>query len=136
MNDVRTGLFYYDKDLAQFGNALSPIVQTSSYEAAQLALQRPFQDRYNSRYDNQTWADYMGYGDEYVGGGPMVLAMGPGPDSVVDKRALLTTAVIAGLTTLMAFREKEHALAITAAGALGVAITWGISAGKLPLASR
>ncbi len=49
----RVGAFFYDPDLAKFGNAFSPLVQTSSFESANLALQRPFQDRYNPRYENQ-----------------------------------------------------------------------------------
>ncbi len=132
--EVTGSVTFFDPDLMKFGNAMSPFVQMPSYESAQLAMQRPFEDRYNPRYENQpTWTDYMNM-QEYVGGGPVL--MGPGPVEIVDKRALVATAVIAGLTTLFALREKEHALPIAAAGALGIAVTWGISAGKLPIGSR
>src|SRR5271163_3553960 len=122
---------FFDPDLMKFGNAMSPFQTMPSFEAANLAMQRPFEDRYNPRYDwNDWWGGYVGE-DEYVGGapvtlamgGPVTLAMGPGPgESVVDKRALVASAVIAGLTTLLAFREKDHAFEIVAAGACGVAL--------------
>jgi hypothetical protein len=73
-SDHLVGAFFYDPDLAKFGNAFSPFVEASSYEAAQLALQRPFEDRYNPRYERQTWADFMGMDnyedDEFVGADP------------------------------------------------------------------
>jgi hypothetical protein len=127
---------FFDPDLMKFGNAMSPFVQMPSYETAQLAMQRPFEDRYNPRYENQpTWTDYMGFEDEYVGGGPVLMRIGAA-EGIVDKRALVVSAVIAGLTTLFALREKDHALEIVAAGAAGIALTWGLSATKNLTASR
>jgi hypothetical protein len=52
------GAFFYDPDLAKFGNAFSPIVDMP-YERAQRAMQLPFADRYGSRLDVPTWSDYM-----------------------------------------------------------------------------
>jgi hypothetical protein len=195
------GAFFYDKDLAQFGNAFSPFVQTSSFEAANLALQRPFQDRYNPRYDNQpTWADWqsMSYASEgqdpSLPGGPCGcfptreclernglcvdcdssehVGVDPGPtcwtdpdtgvismfptltaakraadESVkrhavtggfesIDRRALVVTGVIAGITTLLALNHKKHWLEISAAGIGGIAIAWGMSAGAKITTSR
>lgn len=167
----RVGGFYYDPDLAKFGNAFSPFVQSDSFERANLAMQRPFQDRYNPRYDNQpTWADWMGMGG-YAVGVDMACQPPPTPEEereilrtggqlgfqksceecgncdspgwaayrsristrgsfeVVDKRALLTTGVIAGITTLVALNNKKHWLEIAAVGTLGVALVWGKSAG-------
>ena len=56
--------------------------------------------------------------------------------SAVDKRALVATAVIAGITTLLALRNKHHTLEIIAAGVGGIALTWGLSAGASLSASR
>jgi hypothetical protein len=181
-NSERVGAFFYDKDLAKFGNAFSPFVQAPSFEAANLALQRPFQDRYNPRYDNQpTWADWMTdfpipegvgmpeYGMEYAVGVDMACQPPMTPEELgdavithrgiqksceecgncdspgwiahraryatsgsfeaVDRRALLATAVIAGITTLLALNHKEHWLEISAAGVGGIALAWGLSAG-------
>jgi hypothetical protein len=52
------GAFFYDPDLAKFGNAFSPFVDMS-YERAQRAMQLPFADRYGSRLDAPTWSDFM-----------------------------------------------------------------------------
>ena len=141
---------FFDPDLMKFGNAMSPFVQMPSYESAQLAMQRPFEDRYNSRYDQPDW--WGAYGDEYgletrgeyVGGGPVLMRIGAA-ESVVDdpwksqkwdRRALVASAVIAGLTTLFALREKDHAVEIIAVGAAGITLTWGLSASKNLTASR
>ena len=178
----RVGAFFYDPDLAKFGNAFSPFVQTDSFERANLAMQRPFQDRYNPRYDNQpTWADWMGmpgYGTAYAVGVDMACRPPPTPEEeqkilrsggqlgfqksceecgncdspdwiayrsrfaargtfeAVDKRALLTTGLIAGVTTLVALNNKEHWLEIAAVGVGGVALTWGMSAGAKQFSSR
>lgn len=134
----RVGGFYYDPDLAKFGNAFSPFVQTDSFERANLALQRPFQDRYNPRYDNQpTWAEWMEMGgDEWVGASGSQIASDTRVLDVVDKRALLTTGIIAGLTTLLALNHKKHWLEIAAAGVGGVALVWGMSAGAKSVPSR
>lgn len=51
--------FMYDPDLARFGNAVSPLVTMPSYGAAQRAMQRPFTDRYSSRYDQPDATDYL-----------------------------------------------------------------------------
>lgn len=161
----RVGAFFYDADLAKFGNAFSPFVQTDSVVRANLALQRPFEDRYNPRYDNQpTWADWMGwnpmelgslsgdsrdeewmgmsengepFGEEWVGAsGPQIAPDARGFE-VVDRRALLTTGIIAGITTLFALNHKEHWLEIAAVGVGGIALTWGLSAGaKSTITSR
>lgn len=142
----RVGAFFYDQDLAKFGNAFSPFVQTDSFVRANLALQRPFEDRYNPRYDNQpTWADWMTrfaipegvrmgengefLGEEWVGAsGPQIVGDARTFEAV-DKRALLATAVIVGITTLLALNHKEHWLEISAAGVGGIALAWGLSAG-------
>lgn len=50
--------FFYDPDLAKFGNAFSPFVDMP-YEQAQRAMQLPFEDRYGTRLDAPTWSDYM-----------------------------------------------------------------------------
>jgi len=215
-DSTRVGAFFYDQDLAKFGNAFSPFVQTDSVARANLALQRPFEDRYNPRYDNQpTWAEWQGMdeaisgtigesqgiggydpsqgqdpnlpggpcgcfptreclerhglcaecdGSEYVGGDPGptcwtdpdtgVISMFPtmtaakraadesakkhavaGGFESVDKGALVATGIIAGITTLLALNHKEHWLEISAAGLGGIALAWGMSAGKL-LTSR
>lgn len=52
------GAFFYDPDLAKFGNAFSAFVDMP-YERAQRAMQLPFEDRYGSRLDAPTWSDYM-----------------------------------------------------------------------------
>jgi len=139
--DHMVGAFFYDPDLAKFGNAFSPFVQASSFESANLALQRPFQDRYNPRYERQpTWAEWqemadwdrpheaMG-GDEWVGAatGRQTASDVRAIDSV-DRRALLATGIIAGLTTLLVLHNKHRWLEIVTAGVAGVALTWGMSA--------
>lgn len=138
--DHLVGAFFYDPDLAKFGNAFSPFVQTDSFERANLALQRPFEDRYNPRYDIQpTWAEWQGWGsDEMVGALARTDSAGlvSRASSAVDKRALVATAVIAGITTLLALRNKHHTLEIIAAGVGGIALTWGLSAGASLSASR
>jgi hypothetical protein len=53
------GLFFYDPDLAQFGNAMSPFVEMPSFKDAYLAMQRPFEDRYNPRYESQNFFSEM-----------------------------------------------------------------------------
>jgi hypothetical protein len=65
-------MFMYDPDLAKFGNAVSPIVPVESDRYAQLAMQRPFADRYNPRYDQPDATDWLmmaleEQGDTYVG---------------------------------------------------------------------
>lgn len=55
----RGGGFMYDPDLARFGNAVSPLVTMPSYGAAQRAMQRPFADRYSSRYDQPDATDWL-----------------------------------------------------------------------------
>jgi hypothetical protein len=125
------GAFFYDADLAKFGNAFSPFVQTNSPAWANLALQRPFQDRYSPRYDNQTWADWMGMSDEWVGAsGPQIMGDAREVGGAVDTRALLASAAIVGVAALFATRNKEHWLEISAAGAAGVALVWGLSASR------
>ncbi|HYX20496.1 MAG TPA: hypothetical protein VFA98_06580 [Thermoanaerobaculia bacterium] len=56
------GAFFYDPDLAKFGNAFSPFVDLP-YERAQRAMQLPLSDRYGSRLDAPGWSDYMAMGD-------------------------------------------------------------------------
>lgn len=56
--DHRVGLFFYDPDLARFGNAMSPFVQMD-YRDAVLVMQRPFEDRYNPRYESQNFFSEM-----------------------------------------------------------------------------
>lgn len=199
----RVGAFFYDADFAKFGNAFNPFVQAGSFERANLALQRPFQDRHNPRYDSQpTWAEWQRMGEDILdaiddgqgmggydpsrgqdpnlpggpcgcfptreclerhglcmdcGGGEFVGAIGPqivgdhivkppslqkttsshavhmvgaGEMEIVDKRALVATAAIAGITTLFALRNRDHWLEIAAAGAAGVALTWGLSVAR------
>jgi hypothetical protein len=58
--DHMVGAFFYDPDLAQFGNAISPFVDLS-YEQAQRAMQLPFEDRYGPRLDAPSWQDYFDY---------------------------------------------------------------------------
>jgi hypothetical protein len=132
----RVGAFFYDADLAKFGNAFSPFVQTSSQQAATLALQRPFEDRYNPRYDGQTWDDWQrwtggeGWGSEWASEwvGAAGQASGGAIDAI-DKKALVATGAIALLTVMFALRNKRHWLEITAAGAGGVALVWGMGTG-------
>jgi hypothetical protein len=44
---------FFDHELMKYGNAVSPFLQTPSYEAAHLAMQRPLEDRYDDRYIDQ-----------------------------------------------------------------------------------
>lgn len=65
-------MFMYDADLAKFGNAVSPIVPVENDRYAQLAMQRPFADRYNPRYDQPDATDWLmmalaEQGDTFVG---------------------------------------------------------------------
>jgi len=55
----RVGFTFYDPDLAKFGNAMSPFVEMSSFKDAHLATQRPFEDRYNPRYESQNFFSEM-----------------------------------------------------------------------------
>lgn len=57
--DHMVGLIYYDPDLAKFGNAMSPFVEMASFKDAHLAMQRPFEDRYNPRYESQDYFSSM-----------------------------------------------------------------------------
>ena len=104
------GGFYYDADLAKFGNAFSPFVQSDSFERTNLALQRPFEDRYNPRYENQpTWAEWM-KGGEYVGAPPLPTPLPHLLERLempsVDRRLLVMSAALAGVITLFALRNK------------------------------
>jgi hypothetical protein len=71
--DHRVGLVFYDPDLAKFGNAMSPFVEMPSFRDAHLAMQRPFEDRYNPRYESQ---DYFS---------PMMLPPSPARPEVPDE---------------------------------------------------
>jgi hypothetical protein len=66
-------------------------------------------------------------GDEWVGAtGPQIVGS---ILEFVDKRALVATGIIAGITTLLALYHKQHWLEISAAGIGGIALAWGLSAG-------
>ena len=60
--EYAVGLTMYDPALAQFGNAISPFQEMPSFEAANLAMERRPEDRYDPRYlDAPTWAEWNGY---------------------------------------------------------------------------
>jgi hypothetical protein len=154
----RVGGFFYDADLAKFGNAFSPFVQTDSQQKATLALQRPFQDRYNPCYDDQwAWSDYM---SEFVGADPGptcwtdpdtgVISMFSTSaaakraarahavtgffDVVSDKTGFKKSTVVAalgigGLTALLMSRNPRHALEIGVAGGVGIALSMAFDLG-------
>jgi len=138
----RRGGFAYDPDLAKFGNAVSPFVPFSSDSAANLAMQRRFDDRYSSRYDQPDATDYLmmsldqmnraGSGDVYVGNASATAGIF---DTFSEKTGIGIGTVIAsmfivGTTGLLAARNPKHVIEIAAVGAAGVAFALALNAKK------
>lgn len=126
------GGFFYDADLAKFGNAISPFVQMP-YERAVRAMQLPFEDRYGPRLDAPGWSDYMGA----AGSGEAVGLDGDGDgevavsgffDTVEERSGIKRGAVVASLgiaavAALLAAREPRRAGEIAMFGAGGIALS-------------
>ncbi|HYB24725.1 MAG TPA: hypothetical protein VED41_13065 [Solirubrobacteraceae bacterium] len=122
----RVGLFFYDPDLAKLGNAASPFIPNISYDVAQRAMNLPLQDRYGSRLEAPTWADWMGMGGgERVGGAFDVVSERTG----FKKGTLLAIGAVAAGKALLAHRNPEHALEIGAAGAACAVLSMALDVG-------
>jgi hypothetical protein len=130
-DDHHVGLFFYDPDLAKFGNAVSPIIPNISYETAQRAMNLPFADRYGPRLDAPTWADWWGEDPQtmshHVGGAFDVVSEKTG----LKKETLFAAGAIVALTAFLAHRSPEHALEIGVAGAAGVVLSLAIDVGAI-----
>ena len=131
-------MFMYDPDLAKFGNAVSPIVPVESDRYAQLAMQRPFADRYNPRYDQPDATDWMMMalaeeGDTYVGAPARTAGAF---ESLSEKTGIaggtaVALLLIVGTSGLLAARNPKHVVEIGLAGAAGVALALAINTKKL-----
>lgn len=121
------GAFFYDADLAKFGNAFSPFVQTDSFARANLALQRSFEDRYNPRYDAQpTWSEWQ----DLFGDGEAFATRGVFDDLEervgIDRKTALASVAIAAATGLFIARNTRYALEIATAGVAGITVTMAV----------
>jgi hypothetical protein len=126
-------MFFYDPDLAKFGNAVSPIVQMP-YEMAQRAPGIPrLKDRYGRWLDQPTAGDWLMASltpaDEFVTGAPAErYEAGP----LVSGKTIVAMLSVAALATLIASRNPKHAVDIGAVGVAGVlgTLAWGVGRGE------
>lgn len=114
------GVTFFDPDLTKYGNAMSPFSVQPSYEVAQRMMSLPLADRYGDRA-YQNWWEPSEF--EYVGVAGVFDRVSTA-SAAVDKRALVATAAIAGISTLLALRTKKHRLEIAGAGLVGIALAW------------
>lgn len=126
----------YDPDLAKFGNAVSPIVPVESDRYAQLAMQRPFADRYNPRYDQPDATDWLmmalDEGDTYVGASARTASAFEtlSEKTGIEGGTAIALLLIVGTSGLLAARNPKHVVEIGLAGAAGVALALAINAKK------
>ncbi len=130
----------YDPDLAKFGNAVSPIVPVDNDRYAQFAMQRPFADRYNPRYDQPDATDWlmMALDNETFVGGPFGASTRTSGafDAFSEKTGIeggtaVALLLIVGTTGIVAMRNPKQALGISVVGAAGVALALALNAKKL-----
>jgi len=121
--DSRVGAFFYDPDLAKFGNAISPIV-SMPYDRAVRAMSLPFEDRYGPRLDAPTWSDYMAMGESSMGESRVGGFFDAFEEqSGIKRGSVVASVAIAGLTVLFISREPRRAVEFGALGAAGVVLS-------------
>jgi hypothetical protein len=96
---------YYDPELAKFGNAVSPFVRMPSFEAAHLASQRRFEDRYGSWMDQPTATDWL---EATLDDVPSPYVVG-GPEShVVGDRSMTPTRFAQELLAALGMPQSDN----------------------------
>jgi hypothetical protein len=134
------GITFFDPELMKYGNAISPFSIQPSYEVAQRMMSLPLADRYGDRAYQPWWGPSYDEGierprcghdedeGEYVGALEAFEHVGAAFDDPVNRYALVATATVAGLATLIALRHLKHLFEIAAVGLAGAAFAWRTAA--------